>query len=130
MKQITLCITLLIFSTVSLCQQTTLSQTITKQDYLQKSKHQKKTAWILAGGGLLLEISGAIAYQHGNAGLLLFGAGLLSQATSIPFFISAGINKRKSKKASVSFKVEKTPDFQPATISSRSHSKVSFKLDL
>ena len=130
MKQIAICITLLVFSTIAFSQQTTPIQTKTKQDYLQKSKQQKTTAWILAGGGLVLEIAGAIAYQQGNAGLLLLGAGLLSQAVSIPFFISAGINKRKSKEVSLSFKLEKTPDIQPTVISFRSIPKISLKLNL
>ena len=130
MKHITIFTMLLILSTISFSQQTNPTQTFTKQDYLQKSKHQKATALILAGGGVILEISGAIAYQHGNAGLLLFGAGLLSQAVSIPFFISAGINKKKSKKASVSFKLEKTPDIQPTIISFRSNPAISLKLKL
>lgn len=130
MKHITICLTLLIFSTFSFSQQKNSTQNITKQDYLQKSKHQKKTAWILAGGGVILQISGAIAYKYGSAGLFLFGAGLLSEAVSIPFFISAGINKRKSKRASLSFKLETTPDIQLRTTSFLPNSKLSLKLNL
>ena len=129
MKQIAICTILLILATISFSQQTNPTQVFTKQDYLQKSKHQKATAWILAGGGLILEISGVIAYQYGNASIFLFGAGLLSQAVSIPFFISAGINKRKSKKASLSFKFENTSNIQP-TVSCRSNPKISLKLNL
>jgi len=130
MNKITICTILLISSATTFSQQTNPTQAFTKQDYLQKSKHQKTTAWILAGGGVILEISGAIAYQHGPAGLLLFGAGLLSQAVSIPFFISAGINKSKSKKASLSLKLEKSPDIQTTVINFRSNPKISLRLNL
>ncbi len=129
MKLITLCTMLLVLSTISASQQTNPNQTFTKQDYLQKSKNQKVTAWILAGGGVVLEIAGAIAYQKGNAGLFLFGAGLLSQAASIPFFIASGINKRKAKQASVFFKFENTPTIHHA-VSFRFNPSISVRLKL
>jgi len=130
MKQITICTTLLIFSAICFSQQTNPGQSVTKQHYLEKSKHQKTAGWILAGGGVILEISGAIAYQYGNASILLLGAGLLSQVASIPFFISAAINKHKSKKASLSLKFEKTPGIQPAGVGVRSNPEITLKINL
>lgn len=124
MKQIIICTMLLIFSTISFCQQSTPTQ-----DYLQKSKRQKTTALILAGGGLILEISGAIAYKYGNSSIFLFGAGLISQVVSIPFFIASGVNKRKARKASLSFKFDSTPMTQP-TASFHATPAISFKIDL
>ena len=124
MKQIIICTMLLILSTISFSQQTTPTR-----DYLQKSKSQKITALILAGGGLILEISGAIAYKYGNSSIILFGAGLISQVVSIPFFIASGVNKRKARKASLSFKFENTPNTQ-RSVSFRSTPGISLKLEL
>jgi len=130
MKKAFICTMMLVLSTISFGQQANPTQTFTKQDYLEKSKRQKTTAWVLVGGGVILEISGAIAYQHGNAGILLMGAGFLSQAISVPFFIFAGINKKKSKMASLSFKLENIPDIRPTAISFRSNPEILLKLNL
>ncbi|MGN6531754.1 MAG: hypothetical protein ACTHK0_08370 [Ginsengibacter sp.] len=129
MKHIVIAIMLLMLSTVSLSQQTTL-QAINKQDYLQKSKQQRNTAWILAGGGLVLEIAGIIAYQSGNASIFLLGAGLISQIVSIPFFVSAAINKKKSKKASLSFNLEETHDIHTSVINCHLHPEIFLKINL
>ncbi len=130
MKKIIVASLLLIAATSTFCQQSNPSPALTKQDYLKKSKHQKTTAWILAGGGPVLFISGIIAYQKGNAGLLLMGAGLISEAASIPFFISSGINKRKAKKVALSFKIEKNQTVLPAEIVYRSYPAIMLKLNL
>lgn len=127
MKYITICSILLIISTISLGQQSMPARAITKQDYLQKSKHQRNTALILAGGGLVLEIAGVIAYQSGNASLFLLGAGLVSQIVSIPFFVSAAINKTKSKKASLSSNLKKTPDIHASAINFRAQPAISLR---
>lgn len=130
MKKVTICTMLLIFSSTSFCQQTNPAPTFSKQDYLKKSKRQKTTAWILVGGGPILFITGVIAYQHGNAGLFLMGAGLLAEVGSIPFFISAGINKRKANKVTLSFKIEKNKTVLPTEISYRSYPAILLKLNL
>lgn len=129
MKHITICLILLFLSTISLSQQAMPDQAFTKQDYKQKSEHQGKTALVLAGGGLVLEIAGIIAYKYGNASFLLFGAGLISQIVSLPFFISALINDHKSKKASLSFTLQKSPDIHPSLINYRAHPEISLNLN-
>jgi hypothetical protein len=68
----------------------------------------------LAGGGVVLEAAAVITYQYGNSSLFLLGTGFLAQIASIPFFVSAGINKHKAKKASISFNLKKIPGRQPA----------------
>ncbi|HEU5053269.1 MAG TPA: hypothetical protein VFT78_09160 [Hanamia sp.] len=124
MKHIIICAVWLTFSTVS------LSQGMTKEDLFKKSKNLRTTAWILAGGGLVLEVAGAITYQYGNASLFLFGAGLLSQVISVPFFISAGITKHKAKMASLSFKLQKIPLIQPSVTAFHSNLQLSLKVPL
>lgn len=130
MKSIIICGFWLISSTVSFSQPTKRTEAMTKQDFLQKSKRQRTTGWILAGGGVVLEVAGAIAYQYGNASIFLLGAGLLAQIASIPFFISGAINKHKAHKASLSFKLEKTPGRQPAIIGFRSNLQLALKIPL
>jgi hypothetical protein len=129
MKHVTICIILLILSTVLLSQQSRPAQAFTKEHYLQISKHQRHTAWILAGGGLVLEIAGVIAYQYGNASFLLVGVGLISQIVSIPFFVSAIINKGKSKKASLSFNLKKTRDIHTPGLKSPPQLAISLKVN-
>ena len=128
MKRIIFCTMFLMISTISFSQDQNPTTTFTQQDYLQKSKQQKKTALILAGGGLILELAGVLTYHQGPASLGLFGAGLLSQVVSIPFFISAGVNKHKSKKASVSFMLETTPHYFPTVKSTSSNPAIAVKL--
>jgi hypothetical protein len=101
-----------------------------KEDLYKKSKKQGTTAWILAGGGLVLEVAGVLTYQSGNASLFLLGAGLLSQVISLPFFISAAITEHKAKKASLSFKLQKTPVILPSATSFRSGLQLSLKVPL
>ena len=117
-------------STISHSQQTSTTSTFTKVDYLQKSKNQKKTGLILAGGGVVLEIAGIISYQYSSVSLLLFGTGLLSQVASIPFFISAGVNKRRSKQASVSFRLENIPGTQSVRMPLRSTPGIALRINL
>ncbi|MEO6405386.1 MAG: hypothetical protein ABIY51_04360 [Ferruginibacter sp.] len=106
MKQITICMMLLMLSINTFCQQTTLAQPVAKNSYLLKSKHQATTALILAGSALFLIVSGAVAYKYGNSGLILMGAGLLSGIASIPFVISSVVNRNKAKRASLSLGLE------------------------
>ncbi len=129
MRQIIICLMLLVLSGISLGQPTTPAAVSSKQYYLQKSDQQRKTASILVGGGLVLEVAGIIAYKYGNASLFLLGAGLLSQIVSIPFFVSSAINKGKSKKASLSFNFGKTRDIHMA-INSGAQPKISLKINL
>ncbi len=80
--------------------------------YLRKSANKKKTANILlfTGGGLILTglIVGSSGNQKGSylisgnelAGVGLFGSGVLSAVASVPFYISAHHNKKKSLKIS------------------------------
>ena len=100
-------------------QQTEPVNKMTRQDYLQKSKNQKTTGWILLGGGSAMALVGVILASNDNpkesndlfgseiygsnfetgAGLMV--AGLAADLISIPFFISSANNARKA--ASIGF---------------------------
>lgn len=116
MRRIVISTLLFLITLNSFCQQTNLHQ-----DYIVKSKNQKKAGWILLGGGAAL-ITGAIVIPQGkktdsdpfcfycsyaNDGLkaAFFVAGSLSALASIPLFIASRKNHRKA--TSVSFKNEK-----------------------
>ncbi len=123
MRKIIFIAFLLIFSSTSFSQQTSPPASLTKSDYLKKSKKQNTAAWILLGGGfactttgLILgingvteEIAGIFTGEQSNtfeAGAVLFYTGLASMLGSIPFFIASTNNKRKANNLSASFKIE------------------------
>lgn len=69
--------------------------------YLEKSKRQKTTGFILLGGGVVAFTGGAIAMEHskskGENEFPFVVGGLAMTLTSIPFFISSASNKHKAK---------------------------------
>ena len=138
---------LLIVSVVSFSQQTNPAPSLTKQDYLQKSKHQKTAAWILLGGGTTLIITSAviplgestglrpdpftfISEGHKNDGIraAFAGIGILSMLGSIPLFIASGKNKRRAM--SLSFKNEKIPRIQKSDFTFQGIPSITLKLSL
>jgi len=81
---------------------------MTQLDYLQKSKRQKKTGWLMLGGGLATIFLGAAigtgealngSSGGGSAADVVALAGLGAMVGSIPVFISAGKNKRRAATA-------------------------------
>ncbi|TMI86735.1 MAG: hypothetical protein E6H06_20540, partial [Bacteroidetes bacterium] len=60
MKKAINCLVLLIVVLATFGQQNNPSLNLPKQDYLQKSKHQKTAAWIMLGGGAILFSVGSI----------------------------------------------------------------------
>ncbi len=105
MKIIIFFTTLLLFSVASFSQQTTTAtQSLTKTDYLQKSKNQKTTALILLGIGTAAIITGILIEsphrgtgntQSFSGGLIEVG-GIICVLTSIPYFLSSSKNKKRS----------------------------------
>lgn len=94
---------------------------------LQKSKNKKKVAWIMAGGGATLLLTGIIIprgeiihdnffQEYKNDGIKHSFAltGALSILGSIPFFISSHHNKKKA--ASLSFKNEPVQQINKSSI--------------
>lgn len=141
---------LLVFATTTFSQQTNPSPTLTKQDYLQKSKKQKTTALIFLGGGTVVFVTGFIIPQgefissgnfwddlfwgghHKNDEIksTFWGIGTLSMLGSIPFFLASGKNKRKAENISISFKMESGTFIQQNAIARTYYPAFSVKLPL
>ena len=138
MKKIICFSLLLIISVASFCQQTTtVTPTLTKADYLQKSKNQNSTAWVLLSGGTTLITVGLLIGDNKNAsfgdagtGIIMGGLGFLSTLGSIPLFIASGKNKRKANAATVFFKMEKIAVIQQTGFASRSYPIFSLRISL
>lgn len=136
MKKIIICVLLLITAIATFSQQTTPSPSLTKQDYLKKSKHQKTVAWILLGGGIFstglstvrLNFAGSEGEENNSNRTVFLVTGLAAIGASIPFFISASKNKKKA--ADVSFRMEKAPRIQQGSFVYRSYPALSFRLNL
>ena len=156
MKKIIICSLLLVLTTATFCQQNNPSPTLTKQDYIKKSKNQKTAAWVLLGGGFTLSTIGALTIlpkagkDIGYAILLLPNAiagnvqpepktdytvqtilligGLTAMLSSIPLFIAAG--KNKTKAMSLSFKNETLLQIQKSSFVYRPIPSINLKLHL
>jgi hypothetical protein len=100
MKKLLCTLTLILFTF------SVFGQTLTREDYLLKSKRQKTIGHVLFTGGALMFTAGAIILfgDPGNeASVPLMGFGLLTDLASVPFYISSGINARKSAKLSLTY---------------------------
>jgi hypothetical protein len=115
MKQIILFTVLVAISAASSSQEINPAKPITRLDYLEKSKNQKTTAWVLLGGGAALDIiafatfpKDYIMFEWGgegnsssteskaNTSAALFLVGSASMLASIPFFISSRVNNKRA----------------------------------
>jgi hypothetical protein len=104
MKKIALTMALICFA-LSLFSQATSDTTFSKDYYLQKSKNQKTTGWVLLAGGTTMAIVGTLIFSKSDflsgdpdadIGGVLFVGGLVADLVSIPFFISSSKNARKA----------------------------------
>ena len=134
MKKIITCIALLIVANSIYSQQTSPSPTLTKKDYLQKSKHQKTAAWLFTGGGIAITGLG-ISYDDDNGGqsensgkTVLIITGLAAVAVGITLFISSSVNKKRAE--SLSFKMENAPLIQQGSFVNHSYPALSLRLKL
>jgi hypothetical protein len=106
---------LLLMTTSSFCQEIGFSQSSTQKDYLQKSKRQKTTAWVLLGGGFVVAVGSAILDVSSDWSksetpyLVAISTGGASMLGSIPLFIASGRNKRKAMNASTYFEIRQNP---------------------
>ena len=100
--------------------QSILTNERTKEYYLNKSRQQKRIAWILLGSGIVATVGGYGAAQAGainsfwggdtkkdNSPSVLLVAGIASTLGSIPLFISASNNKWKA--ADLAFGIQQVP---------------------
>ena len=133
MRKFFICTMLFLMSASSFCQQTDVSQSVTRQDYLNKSKNQKKAAWILLGGGIALGLAGPILWSStgisdSGADVLMI-SGAASIAGSIPLFIAAGRNKKKGMNASTYFEIRQNSVPTNTGLSLHSTPTLSLKLN-
>jgi hypothetical protein len=139
MKKIIIGGMLLITTAATFGQQSNPSATLTKQDYLKKSRKQKTAAWLLMSSGFTCVVIGGVLSSDVNnislfdektskAGSVLSVVGLCSMAGSIPLFIAASKNKRKTK--SLSFTNEKALQVQSYSLVYRFIPSVSLKIEL
>lgn len=111
-------------------------QTLTKQDYLHKSKKQKTTAWVLLGGGVTvgligltkINLAGSDGDINNGPGTALFVTGTVAALSSIPFFSASKRNKRKAM--NMSFKNQMVPKLQNSGFVYRSVPSLNLKFSL
>jgi len=128
MKKILFIALLISISAATFGQQNEPSAPLTKQDYLQKSKSQRTSAFILLGSGITaLAIAAPGKISLGVAPTLIIGGGI-AIVGSIPLFIAAGKNKRRAM--SMSFKNETVPLPQPGGFASKPVPSFSIKFNL
>ena len=146
MKNLLIIISVVCLSQPLIAQQikTDSSSALNKETFLIKRKKQKKAANILLiSGGSLILISGIVAAGETAAIVTTDGenldniytlssgiatAGILMSVASIPFYISAGKNKRKA--AALSFQQQKIPYLQNNSVTSSLIPAVSIKIKL
>lgn len=126
-KMISLAMLLAVVVT-SFSQQTEPSPVLTKQDYLQKSKSQRTSAFILLGtGAALLAVAAPGNVSFDILPILVIGGGA-AIVGSIPLFIAAGKNKRRAM--SLSFKNETVPLPQPGGFANQPALSVTINIGL
>ncbi len=121
MKKLTGLILLVATWSISFSQMkdTTSAQRL-KEDYLNKSKRQRTTGFVLLGIGAALTITGVLVINNNSddildpndvvnttAGAGVFLIGVVSSVASIPFFISSYSNNKKAMKYSAGIGLEK-----------------------
>jgi len=145
MKKVIILPLLLALAITSFSQQVVQKKSLTQTNYLQKSKKQKKIAWILLGSGAALAITAAVIPskltdegvpgviwddQYSNDWSLLILPGTVGMLSSIPFFIASSKNKKRARAASVFVNMEKAPVLRQATIMNRSFPALGIRISL
>lgn len=139
MNKIVLLLALLAFAVTSFGQHLR-DTTISREYYLQKSKRQKATGWLLLAGGTTLTVAGLIIGnqeedpadfglgRHFTTGLSLFVPGVIADLASIPFFISSAHHARKAATISVGTQALQWP--QHHRLVAKRGGVVTIKVDL
>jgi hypothetical protein len=141
MKKLIMIIAAGLFFFESFSQQVNPAPSLSKQDYLAKSKKQKTWAWVLLGTGTAMVVTGTIIavseteeflYEGGGegaeGGAVLIGTGVAVMAGSIPLFIASGKNKRKAAALSLDF--QKVRQVQNFAFVSKSLPSLTLKFNL
>lgn len=128
--------TMLLFLTASLFSQQKNTQSLSRQDYLEKSKKQKTAAWILLGGGAVLIGTGLLigdrqesSFDNAATGGIIAGIGIASAIGSIPFFIASARNKRKVVEVSTYLEIQQNPVCAITGLNLRSYPALSIKIN-
>lgn len=109
MKTIRLLLALLLVSSVLVGQ----TKEFSKDYFLQKSKKQKTAAWILLGGGTAMAVGGFATFDSSwdsgsdsttDIAGVIGTVGFLTSLASIPYFISAGKNKKTAMSITFNYK--------------------------
>ena len=145
MKKITIILFLLLFARCLYSQQIDSTPTLTKQDYLKKSRNQKTAAWVLGGTGIILigtglvvaavdvteEFVGIFAPEvndGGDSGGVIALAGLVAVGCSVPLFFASDKNRKKAM--SLSIKMQHLPKPQHNSLTKSSIPSLSLKIGL
>lgn len=109
-----------------------------KESYLNKSKNQRKVAWILLGAGTALAVVGGIGFDStwddsdSYSTTDIFGfvltAGIIADLVSIPFFISSHHNKKHA--STLSFGNQSITSPSGKSMYQRIYPSLTFKFDL
>ncbi len=145
MKKIITLMLSIVMATTSFGQQAKSLQPLTPEDYLKKSKNQKKAANIMLIGGAACIAIGILipkgevtnpgfifTTEYKNDGIRgnFIGVGILSMLSSIPFYLLSSKNKQKASIATVSINNQKMLFFQQNVRVFRMQPTVTFKLEL
>jgi hypothetical protein len=156
MKKATYLLMFLLFAATTFCQQTTtVTPTLTKQDYLLKSKRQNIAGWVLLSGGFLTTSIGAAigiadagedltnglvtlftlgtvvpVDEKNNSGVstVLLVTGLGTMLGGISLLSAATKNKRAGAK--LSFGTQKIPSLQNNNFTNHPVPSLSLKIGL
>ncbi|HMU44954.1 MAG TPA: hypothetical protein PKC72_01240 [Chitinophagaceae bacterium] len=118
----------------------------TAEFYKHKATKQNSLGWTLLGCGTGVLLIGMAIYpsdynwlgwgndpedkKQADAADIVSGIGLAGMITSVPFFIASGINRRKSRAATIGFKFENRPVIQQYSLSKKQFPALSLKISL
>jgi hypothetical protein len=114
-----------------------------KEYYMNKSRSQSTSAWVLLGGGAALATGGLLigmnnldwGYENDNdgdydLGMGMFWVGSAAMLGSIPLFIASARNKGRGLSASASLKMEHSTYLNKSAFVKRSYPALSVRIKL
>ncbi len=131
MKKLLVLLFFIVFAAYSFAQKASLS----KDEYSEKSKKQKGTAWALVCVGVPLILLGNLvgnskksSFSDAAVGVVIGGSGVILVLLSIPTFIASGNNKQRA--LSMALKNEIVPMPENSHFKKTNCPSVSFRLRL
>jgi hypothetical protein len=139
MKYALLIIAMLWLTSIGVAQQNHPQYKYSREEYLKKSKNNKRVGWILLGVGAATTATGLIIASTAPddeflpdeifSGGIAMGVGLLSMAGSVPFFIVSGSQARKAATMTAGIKMEKGMRLPSKGMGQTAYPAVSVKLN-